>query len=104
MVGHIAAVARVAPDSFVLFAGDTCHHREAYNPGARLISENMYADIAAARATVKRLAEMNEGHENVIVVLSHEMERVGEMPFFPEDLKEWVVAEIQKRKASGTVS
>ena len=96
--------ARVAPDSFVLFAGDTCHHREAYNPGARLISENMYADIAAARATVKRLADMNKSHENVIVVLSHEIERMGEMPFFPKDSREWVVAEIQKRKTLGTVS
>lgn len=103
MLGHIAAVARVAPNSFILFAGDTCHHRQAYNPGARLISENMYDDIETARATVKRLAELNKSHENAIVVLSHEIERVGEMPFFPKDVKEWVDTEIQKRKMSGVV-
>lgn len=103
MLGHIAAVARVASNSFILFAGDACHHRQAYNPGARLISENMYDDIETARATVKRLAELNKSHEDAIVVLSHEIERVGEMPFFPKDVKEWVVAEIQKRQASKAV-
>lgn len=104
MLGHVAAMARVAPNSFVLFAGDACHHRQAYNPGTRLISDNMYVDVAAARATVKRLTELNKNHENAIVVLSHEIERVVEMPFFPDDLKDWVVAGIQKRKASGTIA
>ncbi|THH02615.1 hypothetical protein EW026_g332 [Hermanssonia centrifuga] len=97
--GHIAALARVAPNNFVFLAGDTCHNRECYVPGTRLISEENYADLEMARETVTRLVRMNKEVHNVVTILAHEAEREQDMPQFPVDLKEWAVEEIQKRKA-----
>lgn len=98
MPGNLALVARVAPDSFLFLAGDTCHNRLAYDPAERELSEMNYADVVTARATVQRLARLNRQADNVVVILSHERERLQEMPFFPVDLKTWAVVEIAKRR------
>ena len=98
MLGNLALVARVAPDSFVFLAGDTCHNRLSYDPGARELSEENYADVVTARSTVQKLAQLHRQADNVIVILAHERERLEEMPFFPEDLRDWAVEEIRKRR------
>ena len=99
LAGHLGAAARVAHDSFVFIAGDTCHNRLCYDPGERLISERVHQDIVAARKTVGWLTRLNREYPNVVVVLAHERERIHEMPFFPDsDLTQWVSREIAKRR------
>ncbi|KIP01907.1 hypothetical protein PHLGIDRAFT_79929 [Phlebiopsis gigantea 11061_1 CR5-6] len=98
MPGNLALAARVGPGAFVLHAGDTCHSRESYDPATRPLSELNYADLETARATVQRLARLHREFDNVVVVLSHEKERVDEMPLFPTPLNEWALGEIEKRR------
>ncbi|EKM53993.1 uncharacterized protein PHACADRAFT_257539 [Phanerochaete carnosa HHB-10118-sp] len=96
--GHLAAAARIGPDSFVFLAGDTCHNRLCYSPGERLISERGHRDIGSARKTVKRLIELDASYPNVVVVITHDSLRKEEIPFFPEsDLRSWAENEIEKR-------
>ena len=98
MPGHLSAAARVAPDSFLFLASDTCHNRLCYDPGERLSSEHEHQDIVTARKTVEWLATLNREYLNTVVVLAHETERVHEMPFFPDaDLTQWVLEEITKK-------
>ncbi|EKM53983.1 uncharacterized protein PHACADRAFT_257520 [Phanerochaete carnosa HHB-10118-sp] len=104
--GHLAAAARVGPDSFVFLAGDTCHNRLCHSPGERLISERGHCVIALARKlarkTVKRLIELDTGYPNAGVIITHDSLRKEEMSFFPEpdlsDLGSWVENEIEQRK------
>lgn len=99
--GHLSAVARVAPDAFVFLAGDVCHNRLCYSPGHRLVSEYNYADIEVARKSVQKLADLNRESENVVVILAHEAHRLEEgMPLFPSDVQEWVLKEIELRRAA----
>ncbi|EKM53980.1 uncharacterized protein PHACADRAFT_122640 [Phanerochaete carnosa HHB-10118-sp] len=97
--GHLAAATRVAPDSFVFLAGDTCHNRLCYAPGGRLVSELNHADIETARKTAKRLVELDVCYPNAVVVITHDSLRKEEMPFFPDsDLRGWAENEIEKRR------
>lgn len=83
----------------MFLAGDTCHNRLCYSPGERLISEFNHDDIETARETVRRLVTLNEEYDNAVIIIAHERERKEEIPFFPEaDLKDWAIAEIDKRK------
>lgn len=102
MPGHMVALARVAPNSFICLAGDTCHHHEAYKPGTRLLSELQYAEIETARATVKRLAELDTSADNVLVIIAHDAERWKEVPLFPENLGGWTTEEFAKRRRGET--
>lgn len=97
LAGHLVAFARVAPNTFVLLAGDCCHNRQCYTPGERLVSRENHHDIEAARATVDRLKRMN-AEDNVVLVLAHEAERLGEMPLFPHRLDSWAWDEVKRRK------
>ncbi|KAJ7123050.1 beta-lactamase-like protein [Mycena epipterygia] len=97
--GHIALLARVAADAFVLLAADCCHNRLCYAPGELLISQENYDDVELARSTVRRLVEAGKRADTVII-LAHEKEREGEMPLFPEPLTEWVLQEVAARKAA----
>jgi hypothetical protein len=76
----------------VLLAGDCCHSRLCYNPGERLISRANHHDIDVARETVKRLQIMYHA-DNVVVLLAHEVERLDEMPLFPNKLNKWAIEE-----------
>lgn len=97
--GHVAAAARVAPGAFVFLAGDTCHNRACYDPGARLVSERNHRDVETARATVRRLVRLDREYPEAVVLLAHDQLRREEMPFFPKaDLREWVEREVEKRK------
>ncbi|KAI0344769.1 Metallo-hydrolase/oxidoreductase [Trametopsis cervina] len=97
--GHYSLVARVAPDSFLFMAADLCHNRLCYAPGHRILSKLNYADVETARKSAQRLAALNREVDNVVVILAHETQRTEEgMPFFPNDVREWVVEEIEKRK------
>lgn len=99
--GHLNALARIGPNAFVLLAADSCHNRLCYNPGERLISRENHVDIAVARDTVDRLKKMNS-MVNVVTLLSHEAERLDEMPLFPETINEWALLEVEKKKARAT--
>lgn len=97
--GHLAAAARIAGDSFVFFAADTCHDRQCYEPGERLVCEIHHRDVETARDTVRRLVKLNAEYPNVIIVLAHESQRKHEMPFLPgSDLRQWVEGEIEERR------
>lgn len=95
--GHLAALARTGPNQFVLLAGDCCHHRLCYNPGERLISSENHHDIHLARETANHVKAMHE-LGNVVVVLSHENERLDEMPLFPQKLNKWAEEEIETKR------
>ena len=98
LAGRLGAVARIAPNSFVFLAGGARHNRLCYDPGERLISGRVHQDVDAARKTVGWLKKLNVEYPNVIIILTHEKERVREMPLFPDDdLKQWAVREIEKR-------
>ncbi|TFY54924.1 hypothetical protein EVJ58_g8571 [Rhodofomes roseus] len=96
--GHLAALARVAPDTFVLLAADCCHNRLCYSPGERLISRENYHDLDVARETVDKVKVMHR-LENVVVILAHEKERLDEMPLFPKTLNRWAAAETGKKRS-----
>ncbi|KZT07050.1 uncharacterized protein LAESUDRAFT_736609 [Laetiporus sulphureus 93-53] len=99
---HLAALARVAPNNFLLLAADCCHNRLCYDPGKRLISHENYDDIETARDTVEKLKIMN-GLKNVLLILAHEKERLDEMPLFPTSLNVWARRELEnKAKRSGS--
>ncbi|KAI0344771.1 Metallo-hydrolase/oxidoreductase [Trametopsis cervina] len=101
--GHIAALARIAPNTFVFLGGDTCHNRQCYVPGTRITSNRIHYDGERAKETINRLAKLNEEADNVVVILAHEAERLEEgMPLFPHDIKDWVTHRIEKRVAAKT--
>jgi glyoxylase-like metal-dependent hydrolase (beta-lactamase superfamily II) len=91
--GHVVDCARIGKDSFVVLAADTCHNRQCYCPGHRLISEIAYEDHKTAKDTVGRLKKANQDN-NTLVVLAHEREWWREMPEFPETLNAWALAKI----------
>lgn len=97
MPGHMVALARVGPNSFVLLAADCCHNRLCYRPGHRPISRENYEDLDVARQTVEKVKAMDR-LGNVVVILAHEKERLDEMPMFPRALNDWAVAEVQKAR------
>ncbi|KAK7062702.1 hypothetical protein VNI00_000190 [Paramarasmius palmivorus] len=94
--GHLALLARVAPNSFIVFAADCCHNRECYDPGVRVVSSENHVDIATARDTVIKLKQMH-GMDNVVIILAHETERLDEMPIFPSTLNGWATGEMLKK-------
>jgi glyoxylase-like metal-dependent hydrolase (beta-lactamase superfamily II) len=96
--GHIAALVRVAPGTFVFLGADTCHNRQCYTPGTRLASETPHQDVVRARETIKKLTAMNAKMIQVVTVLAHEAEVLEEgMPLFPGDIKEWAIERVAKR-------
>jgi len=94
--GHLVALGRIAPNTFVLLAGDCCHNRQCYNPGERLVSRENHHDIDAARDTVKRLKAMNRA-DNIVLILAHEAERLHEMPLFPLRLNDRAIEETKRK-------
>lgn len=97
--GHVSAVVRVAPNTFVFLAGDLCHHRQCYAPGTRLANRENQRDFVTARDTIQRLVELNRECDNVVVILAHEPERLEEgLPLFPSDMREWVLEQIEKQR------
>ncbi|KAF9261631.1 Metallo-hydrolase/oxidoreductase [Marasmius fiardii PR-910] len=95
--GHLNALVRVAPNSFILLAADCCHNRACYDPGVRLVSRENHYDIDVARTTVDRVKQFN-ALDNVVVILSHESERLQEMPMFPSILNEWAAQEMGRKR------
>ena len=93
--GHLAALVRVGTDRFVLLAGDCCHNRQCYTT-KRLISPLNYEDLEASRDTVEKLKIMSR-EPNVVVILSHEAERLHEMPLFPKSLNVWATGFVEEQ-------
>ncbi|GJE97374.1 MBL fold metallo-hydrolase [Phanerochaete sordida] len=99
MPGHLSATARVAPDTFIFLAGDTCHNRLCFAPGERLVSEENHADIETARATVRRLVRLDTEYPNIVTIIAHDAALKEVLPFFPgPDLRQWALGEVGKRK------
>ncbi|KAG0707587.1 beta-lactamase-like protein [Suillus ampliporus] len=106
MSGHMAALARIASDAFVLLAADTCHSRQCYVPSSaglvREISSLNYQQWEVAKETVTKLMEMDQ-MANVVVVLAHEADRLQEkceedtMPLFPQPLNAWASQQLDKK-------
>ncbi|KAG1754762.1 beta-lactamase-like protein [Suillus paluster] len=106
MSGHVAALARIASDAFVLLAADTCHSRQCYVPSSsgsvREISSLNHQQWDIAKVTVTKLTEMNH-MANVVVVLAHEADRLQEkckedtMPLFPQPLNVWASQQLGKK-------
>jgi glyoxylase-like metal-dependent hydrolase (beta-lactamase superfamily II) len=96
--GHIAALVRISPGTFVFLGGDTCHNRQCYTPGTRLTSARIHHDVEKARKTIEKLKAMNDTMDEVVVVLAHETEVLEEgMPLFPGDINDWAVQRAAKR-------
>jgi hypothetical protein len=65
-----------------------------------LASETPHHDVARARETIEKLKTMNATMNEVVVILSHDVEVLKEgMPLFPEDIKEWAIQRVAKRKS-----
>ena len=105
VLGHMLAAARVAPNTFLLLAGDTCHSPFCYaGHSPRTICKEMYADWEVARATVAKLARVDGEMPNVLVMLAHDWKREREIPLFPEELKAWAVQTARQRGSVGPVT
>ena len=101
--GHLAAAARIGPQTFVVLAGDACHARANYCPGHRMFGPVMHSHKELARDTIGRLTKLDRDYPQAVVVLAHESERetVDGMPFFPERLNEWAM-DLGKKRAVQT--
>ncbi|SJL12031.1 uncharacterized protein ARMOST_15448 [Armillaria ostoyae] len=116
--GHITALARVTPTSFVLLGGDSCHHpgqlRPTVNhhkhfacPGhileslrdlsissrtAPLLSvppgRSAYADQETSLATISKLSRL-DANPDVLVLIAHDSTAPGVIDEFPKSLNDW---------------
>ena len=95
------AAARVAPNTFLLLSGDTCHSRQCYSGDPpRTICKEMYADWELSRTTVAKLTRVHEEMKNVMVMLAHDWEHEREIPLFPEELASWAVEAVKQRETN----
>ncbi|KZP07018.1 Metallo-hydrolase/oxidoreductase [Athelia psychrophila] len=97
--GHLNAIARIAPNQFVLLAADACHHRLCFSPGERLASGENHDDIEAARKTIGVVKAMH-GARNVVVLLAHDetlLQEPGAVDLFPSSLNSWASREIERK-------
>lgn len=103
MPGHLAGAARIGANTFTLLAGDLCHGRQCYCPGARIMSAKMHEEGETARETLGKLVEVDKKYPDVLVIIAHEKERVEEgMPLFPHELNGWAMAMVEKRRAAAS--
>lgn len=123
--GHMAALARVTtgPDTFVLMAGDTCHHGAQFRPNKHFPlprsskpSDEIHADSMSVDARAGRdkpfcdpalyvneedalrsrdLLSDFDACSNVLVVLAHDTIMRGRMPFFPNTVNSWAQTELK---------
>lgn len=98
--GHLTAAARIGPGAFVFLAGDVCHNRAGYAPGARVLCAHPHDLPEVARDTVERLKRLDRECAGAVVVLAHEREREEEMPMFPLELNGWAMDEVKRREWS----
>ncbi|KAK0209335.1 beta-lactamase-like protein [Desarmillaria ectypa] len=117
-VGHITALARVTPTSFILLGGDSCHHVGQLRPTADLhthfpcpghvlqsfeghsIAErttpllslpsesSAYADLPTARSTITKLGKL-DASPDILVIIAHDATVPGVIDEFPESLNDW---------------
>ncbi|KAK0202307.1 beta-lactamase-like protein [Desarmillaria ectypa] len=117
-LGHIAALARVTPTSFVLLGGDCCHHPGQFRPTAHLhkyfpcpghILESLgdvsvssrtspllsipsgrsaYADPETARETITKLGKL-DASPDILVLIAHDPTAHGVIDEFPESVNDW---------------
>ncbi|KAK0452797.1 beta-lactamase-like protein [Desarmillaria tabescens] len=116
--GHIAALARVTPTSFVLLGGDSCHHPGQLRPTAYLhkdflcpgrILESLgdasvssrttpllsvpsgksaYADPETASETITKLGKL-DASPDILVLIAHDCTAPGVIDEFPESMNDW---------------
>lgn len=104
-VGHLSALARTTPSTFLLAAADTTHHPAALRPSPHVPlpptlnpttttprTSPLYTiaplhghadfDLDTARASVEKLAAW-DGREDVLVVLAHDASLLGTVGVWP---------------------
>ncbi|KAK0202309.1 beta-lactamase-like protein [Desarmillaria ectypa] len=116
--GHITALARVTPTSFVLLGGDSCHHPGQLRPTAHLHqsfpcpghileplgdasissrttpllsipSGNLaHADRETSLATISKLSRL-DANPDVLVLIAHDSTAPGVIDEFPKSLNDW---------------
>lgn len=83
MPGHICALARIAPEEFVLLGGDACHATDSYTTDRKISPSNNF-DYEVASNTVERLRKMNQ--EGVEIFIAHDETRLKQKGIYPESL------------------
>ncbi|KAK0452796.1 beta-lactamase-like protein [Desarmillaria tabescens] len=116
--GHITALARVTPTSFVLLGGDSCHHpgelrptadHHKYFPCPGRILESLgdisissrttpllsvpsgspvYADRETSLATISKLSRF-DANPDVLVLIAHDSTAPGVIDEFPTSMNDW---------------
>ncbi|KAK0185991.1 beta-lactamase-like protein [Armillaria mellea] len=117
-VGHITALARVTPTSFILLGGDSCHHVGQLRPTADLHThfpcpshvlqsfrdrsitsyttplltfpseQSAYADLETARNTITKLGKL-DASPDILVIIAHDATIPGVIDEFPGSLNDW---------------
>ncbi|KAF9021135.1 hypothetical protein BDZ89DRAFT_1071705 [Hymenopellis radicata] len=107
--GHISALARVTPHTFVLLGGDCCHHVGDLRPNtlapcpshileAARLSMSQEFDLEGttpllqpttpANATLAKLAGL-DAHPDVLTLIAHDKSLEGVVDMFPGRVDEW---------------
>ncbi|KAF9038988.1 hypothetical protein BDZ89DRAFT_1061126 [Hymenopellis radicata] len=111
--GHISALVRVTPTSFVLLGGDSCHHSAQIRPNAHstcprdMVSvvpnakaneplltlpgpggPSAYHDREQAIQTIGKLAAL-DADANILLLLAHDSTLPGVIDEFPKDVNAW---------------
>ncbi|KAK0188328.1 beta-lactamase-like protein [Armillaria mellea] len=116
--GHIAALARVTPTTFVLLGGDSCHHPGQLRPTAnhhrhfpcpgRILEslgddsvssrttplltvpsgKSAYADPEISRETITKLSKL-DASPDILVLIAHDATAPGIVAEFPESVNDW---------------
>ncbi|KAK0466689.1 beta-lactamase-like protein [Armillaria novae-zelandiae] len=116
--GHIAALARVTPTTFVLLGGDSCHHPGQFRPSADLYrhfpcpgrileslgdaslssrtiplltvpsGQSAYADREISHKTITKLGKL-DASPDILVLIAHDATAPGIIEEFPESVNDW---------------
>ncbi|RYP14634.1 hypothetical protein DL765_006249 [Monosporascus sp. GIB2] len=77
LLGHICALARTTPYSFILMGADAAHHADGFNE-----------DEPVAEQSLEGVMEF-DAHENILVVLAHDTSLREVLGFFPQNANDW---------------
>ncbi|KAF9043807.1 hypothetical protein BDZ89DRAFT_1109260 [Hymenopellis radicata] len=110
-LGHMSALVRVTPTTYVLLGGDSCHHPGHIRPNALCVcpghhlplvpiakpdeppltlpkGDSAYRDWDVSSQTLGKLQGL-DADPNVLVLLAHDSTLPGVIDEFPKDVNEW---------------